>query len=386
MIEYIKNHVCDIRKHTQNPMPLQNQTLDSVKKHKAFTGINLEEDMSRQDVINYFSEDLYKGFIATMLWGGKHRITPNYFKEIIDISKDEVSDKIKRIKGLLQKEDIMGAYVSMCEGGEPEEAKSNYIKNIGPAFFTKLFYFMSKAFVPDIKCMPLILDSHMQYVHCGLLLDEYQDNQPYYKWYTPRKSKEGIGLIHKDPNFRADAYMDYIKRMNSIACALECETDDMEAYLFDLRPGEKQSFIYKEIKTHFKGVEQKIGSSQIHTLSNVNSTDSNSIVPLYLINNRHEVFEEKIFLLDKMPILLIMGRAPGGSHFCGFWNRDTPSIGIDSIPEIQEIINRLSLHNLPWRIEATNSRKYIMYRAKNSYDQAQELMNKISKYLHNLNN
>ena len=31
---------------------------------------NLPVELSREDVVSFFREDLYKGFVATILWGG----------------------------------------------------------------------------------------------------------------------------------------------------------------------------------------------------------------------------------------------------------------------------------------------------------------------------
>ena len=136
----------------------------------------------------------------------------------------------------------------MCKGKANDKTKSNYIKQVGPAFFTKVFYFMSKAFPPKNAPIPLILDNHMMYIHCALLLEEQQAKQSYYKWYKPKKGKEGIVWRKQDSKFVADVYINYINKMHIISQKISCSTDALESYLFDLKPGKKGSSIYEEVK------------------------------------------------------------------------------------------------------------------------------------------
>ena len=119
------------------------------------------------------------------------------------------------------------------------------------------------------------------------------------------------------------------------------------------------------------------------TIKKGNKPIDNPTPPLYQIERRHAVLEEEEVMLNEIPILLILGRAPGGSHFCGFWNKNG---SIDSISEIPEITNNSLFSSLHWRSEATHSRKYVMYTSKDSYNKAKELKDKISEFIHNKNN
>lgn len=102
-------------------------------------------------------------------------------------------------------------------------------------------------------------------------------------------------------------------------------------------------------------------------------------------DGRHYVLEEEQLKFKGIPISLILGRTPGGSHFCGFWNKDVPNTNIDSVAEIQDIINKLSLSTLKWQNKPEYSRKYVMYQTGDSYTKAKELKDIISEYIHKMN-
>lgn len=103
--------------------------------------------------------------------------------------------------------------------------------------------------------------------------------------------------------------------------------------------------------------------------------------PLYQIESRHDVLEEEEVMFGGITTLLIIGRTPGGNHFCGFWNKNG---SIDSILEISVITNDPLFSSLHWQSETTHSRKYVMYRKKDSYGKAKELKDKISEFIHNM--
>ena len=149
----------------------------------------------------------------------------------------------------------------------------------------------------------------------------------------------------------------------------------------------------RQLFNYFPSIdERKKKNNQKNTLSTSTQTKTNSKIDrpidnqtpsLYQIEGRHDVLEEERIRINGISILLIFGRTPRGCHFCGFWNRDTQNVSIDSIAEIQDIINKLSLSSLPWKTESTNSRRYVMYRSKDSYIKAKELKDKITKFIHN---
>lgn len=102
----------------------------------------------------------------------------------------------------------------------------------------------------------------------------------------------------------------------------------------------------------------------------------------------HYVLEEEqlAIKIKGVQIFLILARTQGGSHFCGFWNKDVPNTNFDSVSEIQDIINNLSVSPSSWTSKPQYSRKYVMYnKSKDSYIKAKELKDEISEYIHNMN-
>ena len=278
MIEYINQHEDDIRNHQQKPIKWWiNRTgkiyeqiikvIEPNEEKKDFT-------LTRDKIVEYYKQDLYRGFIATMLWGGKNK---NGLETIIRQERDGedgLEKKLCRVKKLLQQGKIREAFISMCKGEVSDKTQSNYIEQVGPAFFTKVFYFMSKAFPPKDTPIPLILDSHMMYIHCALLLEE-QAKQSYYKWYKPKKGKEGIDWRKQNSEFVADAYINYINKMHIISQEINCSTDALESYLFDLKPGKKGSSIYQEVKEKIeKTVKDDSSLDSIIMIPTINANSS----------------------------------------------------------------------------------------------------------------
>ena len=237
MIEHIQNHAQFIANYQQPAIQWAYKrngnltaTAEYAQNHGALDGIELDP-LTRHDVVVYFEQDIYRGFIATMLWGGKKR----GFHTIVDADKEVIIEKLQRLRDLLIQGKITDAFISMCRGGE------NHIDRVDYAFFTKLFYFMCKAYAPNILPQPLILDIHMIYVHCALLLDEYHNGHLLYRW------RDRYGLLWYNNQCAADAYVDYVERMQNISNSINVTAEKLEEYLFSLQPANANSFIYQEV-------------------------------------------------------------------------------------------------------------------------------------------
>lgn len=295
MIEYIRQHKGDIHTHHQDPIcwwKKKNNTLHASVQYaldnKALTGIELDSNtpfpkpIRREDVIKYYKQDIYRGFIATMLWGRTRRL-----KTIVNTSPKDIEDKLKRVETKLKQGEIKDAFISMCEDGLMCKCDSNKIKGVDWAFFTKVLFFMGKAFAPKRRPIPLILDSHMMYIHCALLIDDNEAVEKYYKWYVDNKSgKEGVGWSHSDAKFKSEAYIDFINRIHTIS-SNECySADKLEEYLFDTIPVTPGSDIYKKVKKLLintnKSNSRKIDNNNpvIFQTNNPHITQGNASFPL----------------------------------------------------------------------------------------------------------
>ena len=162
-INLIKTHIDDINNYVQPSIHWrEGRFANPVGRAEATDGDfaevvrNLPAELSREDVVRFFREDLYKGFVATIMWGGISRFRAEEISRRND--RNTAMPKLERLAALLRNsetdiERIEGAIASLKRGGE------NYFYGIGPSYFTKLLYFL--AFDMDLNNRPLIYDENM---------------------------------------------------------------------------------------------------------------------------------------------------------------------------------------------------------------------------------
>ncbi len=133
----------------------------------------------------------------------------------------------------------------------------------------------------------------------------------------------------------------------------------------------------------------EVNHNKQQTTKKGNKPIDNPIPVLYKMKAKdggHYVLEEEQFTFNGAPISLILCRRSGGkSHFCGFWNKDVPNTDLNSISEIQDIINKLSVSPSRWTPKPQYSRIYVMETSNNSYNKAKKLKDEISDLIHNMN-
>ena len=188
-------------------------------------------------------QNLYKGFIAAILWGGKHKSRPpekRKFQEIAAMKKESIVGKMEKVYEILQegvedqqlaKQKIREAYLSLCN------VEYNGVAGVKGGYFTKILYFMGKSI--NLPIIPLIHDSHMKMAHCDILLDDGEQSLGFYGW------NEKYGLRTKKC---ADSYIDYCQRMNRYAGAIQVAPDILECSIFNmLHPGAPFSLVYQSV-------------------------------------------------------------------------------------------------------------------------------------------
>lgn len=264
-----------------------NPTFDSILK-------NLPEELNRDTVRSYFEEeDLYKGFIACMLWGGINATryakghkgdlkTTNAYKAFTH-DRDKVVKKLNSVKEYLNDGRIDKAFSSMADPNE------NHIPGIGVSFFTKLLYYLSpKGATPK----PLIYDKWSTYIHCALLIDEPKENAlDFYKGVN----KDGtLSNVKK----QAELYKAYLEIMKRTAEKNEIEdTAKLEAFLFGFalnRSGHKEekqrrAFLKKYVLDFFAKTKSAIGNFEHNSSSGISKHKSNqkhsNLTPLFRGNS-----------------------------------------------------------------------------------------------------
>ena len=113
--------------------------------------------VTRQQIVDLFANNnLYDAYLCTMVWGniGTFQNGRRYFEAAFAIPRQEVKAKIKNLIQLIENNDIEGAFVSMCRGGQ------NHFSGLGVSFFTKILYFVGESLKMGNTVLPLIFDSN----------------------------------------------------------------------------------------------------------------------------------------------------------------------------------------------------------------------------------
>jgi len=228
-LNFIKNHINNINNYTQPAIHWrEGRFANPVGKAEATNGDfaevvrNLPAELSRDDVVRFFREDLYKGFVATIMWGGISRFQAEGIARNND--RNSALPKLERLVALLRDsgtdiERIEDAIASLRRGGE------NYFYGIGgPSYFTKLLYFL--AYDMDLNTRPLIYDENMKPVHFALM-PEFGQNPFYY--YLPFGNK--VMIYAEDTKFE-DVYYRYCELMCGIAREIGVDVKNLEAWVF----------------------------------------------------------------------------------------------------------------------------------------------------------
>ena len=226
-INFIHSHIADIKKYVQPAVHWRDGRFASpVSKVEATGGDfaevvrNLPAAMTREDIIGFFREDLYKGFVATFMWGGISRFQAEGIARNND--RNTTMPKLERLVALLHGSDtdqerIENAIATLRRGGE------NYFYGIGSSYFTKLLYFL--AYDMDLAVRPLIYDENMKPAHFALMPEAGQN--PFY-YYVPVDE----GLIYAEHTSFKDVYYPYCELMCETARGLGIDVKNLEAWVF----------------------------------------------------------------------------------------------------------------------------------------------------------
>ena len=224
---FLTNHTNDINNYVQPSIHWrEGRFANPVGKAEATNGDfaevvrNLPAELSREDVVRFFREDLYKGFVATIMWGGISR----YIAEDIarNNDRDTTIPKLERIVALFRDsetdfERIEKAIASLKRGGE------NYFYGIGPSYFTKLLYFL--AYDMNLNTRPLIFDDNMKPVHFALMPEAGKN--PFF-YYVPTVNK----VIYAEFTSFEDVYYDYCELMCETARKIGVDVKRLDAWVF----------------------------------------------------------------------------------------------------------------------------------------------------------
>lgn len=226
-IDFIKSHIDDINNYVQPSIQWrQGRFANPVGKAESTNGDfaevirDLPAELSREDVVGFFRDDLYKGFVATIMWGGISRFQAEGIARNND--RNTTMPKLERLLALLRNsetdfERIEEAIASLRRGGD------NYFYGIGPSYFTKLLYFL--AYDMDLSIRPLIYDENMKPVHFALMPECGQN--PFF-FYVPVGNKMNYAELTRFE----DVYFEYCELMCKTAREIGVDVKNLEAWVF----------------------------------------------------------------------------------------------------------------------------------------------------------
>ena len=226
-LNFIKNHIDDINSYVQPSIHWrEGRFAKPVAKAESTNGDfakvvrNIPAELSREEVVGFFREDLYKGFVATIMWGGISRFQAEQIARRND--RATTMPKLERLVAMLRNsetdiERIESAVASLKRGGE------NYFYGIGPSYFTKLLYYL--AYDMDLGVRPLIYDGNMKPVHFALMPEAGRN--PFFHYAT-----DGNKVDYAEFTTFEDVYYDYCELMCDRARETGTDVKNLEAWVF----------------------------------------------------------------------------------------------------------------------------------------------------------
>lgn len=245
--DYCAANLSTLKLHNQNEFSWQkyNQAPLTDINHYQSCIADIPPSIGRDDILNAFRNgNYYKGFVMAMLWGniglqplqknqGDKTTTSAY--RAFSISEEEVNNRLTKINENITNGDIRDAY-GLLE-------KDLKFDGIDVSFFTKILAFLSEVNSPSRDL--LIYDKWTKLIHVHLLLDNGKDPLQFYsknsirKLYDKnKKGKFNTNLIHPVKGLEADAYLNYVNEMKSLAASINNEFNStikpfqLEGYLF----------------------------------------------------------------------------------------------------------------------------------------------------------
>lgn len=291
---FVQAHVDEIRNYVQPAIQWRKSSFARpVEKAEATGGDfaevirSLPETLRRDDVVACMREDLYKGFVAAIVWGGLSRFRPEEIARRND--RASVVPKLERIKALLQEsnedsEKILEAVASMGPGRE------NHFYGIGPSYFTKLLYFLSADM--ELAIRPLIYDENMKPAHFALM-PEFDQNP--FEFYL------GIVIDRMIPRTRFEnVYLPFCEFIARVAAELGVDVTNLESWLFGWKTNIKADRPNPRVVAR-QEAERMRHARTIHFLGT--SDDIFDAIGVARIFNDNELFDQNA------PISYVAGRA-----------------------------------------------------------------------------
>ena len=214
-----------------------------------YNDIPKDKKLYRNDVFNAYGDDyenLYKGFIYTILWGGFGiGQTSSYLETVIKTPKEEIVEKLQHVKTYIDNNDLKSAFNSMYS-----DRGKNKINGIGISYLTKLLYFLckynnplSKEAIPKNIVLPLIYDRWGKNMHIALLIDSTNIDSSNIEMLFKCKYLSILDKYHGNSQKYSDyeIYEDYLNHMRCVSSKYRKKPGEMEEFLFGYAKDEKNN-------------------------------------------------------------------------------------------------------------------------------------------------
>lgn len=166
---------------------------------------DIPERLDHARVAECYRQDPYRGFVATVLWGGMPRNAAyrEAFKAVARLDRRDVVAKLERLRKMLEENRTGEAMASMTRDPETGAEKENHLEGIAENYASKILFFL--AYDLPVAPRPLIYNKYLAYTHCALVPDQ-ERRARYYSW----DGAEGklVSNISR-PELAAEIYADY---------------------------------------------------------------------------------------------------------------------------------------------------------------------------------
>ena len=211
----------------KNPLFYENINSSFFKKLDYYLEKN---SINKQEVLDLFKKkDKYLAFVCAMIWGGINATrskdkSNTFFNKFLKHPEKKILYNIEIVTKSLEKNEFDKAFDYYRK-----EAK---ISGIGPAYFTKLFYFIGES-NNKITTKPLIFDKWTQNAYLALLLQnkEFSKVKKYFHAIKLNISNSP-GLVEINEKHFGECYNCYVKDFAKWSNEIGCSSSSLEEFIF----------------------------------------------------------------------------------------------------------------------------------------------------------
>jgi hypothetical protein len=230
LLGYIRSHGGDANRYVNPLLPWKSRDDGSLYENTAEVMAaggpmadafpDIPERLDHARVLECYGQDLYRGFVATILWGGMSR-NPAYketFRQVARLDPREVVPKLERLRKMLEENRTGEAFASMACNQATGAGNENHMPGIAENYASKILFFLSLGL--PVTPRPLIYNKYLACTHCALIPDAERCAR-YYSW----NAAEGRVVSHiSRSELAAEIYVDYCTLLADLA--RECGVGD----------------------------------------------------------------------------------------------------------------------------------------------------------------